>query len=137
MTGLVIVVTGMHEVSGVGGVEMTSKAFGAGISWFPYILTASVILFAFSTMLSWSYYGQQAWSFIFGESAKMELVYKVLFCFFVVIGSAASLGAVLDFSDGMFFFMCLFNLAGVWMLYPVVREELEAYKKHVKSVEGK
>ena len=95
MTGLVIVVTGMHESEGLGGIAMTSSAFKEGISWFPYVLTASVILFAFSTMLSWSYYGQQACSFIFGCRRLISIsdIFPNLFNFLYVYSSSHSLVA--------------------------------------------
>ncbi|POB65778.1 alanine glycine permease, partial [Vibrio vulnificus] len=93
--------------SGLAGVELTSAAFGSAISWFPYILAIAVVLFAFSTMISWSYYGLKAWTYLFGESKTAELIFKIKFCMFVVIGSAMNLGPVIDFSDAMIFAMAL------------------------------
>lgn len=133
MTGLVIVVTGMHTSTEFGGVDLTAEAFGKGLSFFPIVLAVAAILFAVSTMLSWCYYGQQAWSYLFGNSKAMSLVFKVIFCLFIICGASMSLNAVLDFSDGMFFFMCLFNLVGVWILYPVVQSELKKYKEFAAS----
>ncbi len=89
------------------GVALTSAAFGSAISWFPYVLAIAVILFAFSTMISWSYYGLKSWTYLFGEGKTTELVFKVIFCVFVVIGAAASLGPVIDFSDAAIFAMAL------------------------------
>ncbi|MGJ8656702.1 MAG: alanine/glycine:cation symporter family protein [Akkermansiaceae bacterium] len=137
MTGLVIVITGMHEQSGLDGIALTSSAFSQVISWFPYILTASVVLFAFSTMISWSYYGQQAWAYLFGKSKVAEIIYKLIFCIFIVVGASTSLGNVLDFSDAMLFAMCLFNLIGVWLLFPVVKRELIAFQKHADEIDSK
>lgn len=138
MTGLVIVITGMHEQSdGLSGIALTSSAFSQVIEWFPYILTASVILFAFSTMISWSYYGQQAWAYLFGTSKAVEILYKVIFCVFVVLGASSSLGNVLDFSDAMLFAMCLFNLIGVWLLFPVVKRELTTFQEHAREIDSK
>ncbi len=138
MTGLAIVVTApVHEYSaGDGGIQLTSAAFESVVPWFKYILLACVVLFAFSTMISWSYYGQQAWSYLFGRGKIVELVYKFIFCAFVVIGASLSLGKVLDFSDGMLFAMSLFNLIGVYVLLPVVKRELRSYLDHVKEVDG-
>jgi len=137
MTGLVIVITGMHEQSvELSGIALTSSAFSQVISWFPYILTASVILFAFSTMISWSYYGQQAWSYLFGTSKFVEISYKIIFCIFIIIGASTSLGNVLDFSDSMLFAMCLFNLIGVWLLFPVVKRELIDFQKHAEEIDS-
>ncbi len=94
MTALVIVITGVYygRGGGMSGVELTSTAFGSAFSWFPYILAVAVILFAFSTMLSWSYYGAKCWTYLFGENRTMDLVFKVIFCIFVVIGASMNLG---------------------------------------------
>lgn len=134
ITALVIIITGFHtDVSGLGGVDLTSAAFASVIPWFPYILTIAVVLFAFSTMISWSYYGLQSWLYLFGRSKVNEYIYKLLFCLFVIVGSAASLGAVTDFSDSMIFAMSVPNLIGVFLLLPKVREELNKYLTAVKS----
>ena len=128
ITALVIIITGFHtNVEGLGGVDLTSAAFASVIPWFPYVLTLAVVLFAFSTMISWSYYGLQAWLYLFGKNKVNEYIYKVLFCIFVVIGAAASLGAVTDFSDSMIFAMAIPNLIGVFLLMPKVKEELNRY----------
>ncbi|MEZ5047038.1 MAG: alanine/glycine:cation symporter family protein [Chitinophagaceae bacterium] len=111
------------------GVVATSQAFASNISWFPWILAIAVILFAFSTMISWSYYGFQAWTYLFGRSKWKEYTYKILFCLFVIVGSAASLGAVIDFSDAMIFAMMIPNMVGLIALAPKVKEELHKYKK--------
>src|SRR5690606_8200104 len=97
LTALVLIFTGMHEVEGMAGAQLTSDAFGSQISWFPYVLALAVFLFAFSTMISWCYYGMRAWTCLFGRSKRNELIYKMLFLVFVVVGASVSLGAVLDF----------------------------------------
>ena len=135
MTALVIIITGMHlDTNGISGIELTSKAFAKDIKWFPYILAVAAILFAFSTMISWSYYGLKSWTFIFGKNKINENVFKIIFCFFVIIGSSLNLGAVIDLSDSMIFLMSLFNIIGVYILISKVREELQAYKR-LKSSE--
>ena len=96
-----------------------------------------MILFAFSTMISWSYYGLKAWTFLFGEGKTTELVFKVIFCIFVVIGAAASLGPVIDFSDAAIFAMAVVNIVGLYVLMPVVKAELESYMSRLKSGEIK
>ncbi len=134
ITALVIIITGFHtNVDELGGVDLTSAAFASVIPWFPYVLTVAVVLFAFSTMISWSYYGLQSWLYLFGRSKVNEYIYKVLFCIFVVIGSAASLGAVTDFSDSMIFAMAIPNLIGVFLLLPKVKEELNRYLDAIKT----
>ena len=116
---------------------LTSAAFGSAISWFPYILAIAVILFAFSTMISWSYYGLKAWTFLVGEGQSKEIVFKVMFCIFVVIGAAANLGPVIDFSDAAIFAMAVVNIIGLYVLMPVVKKELESYMSRLKSGEIK
>jgi len=123
----------MIDGARIGGVNLTSAAFNSVIPGFSYVLTLAVVLFAFSTMLSWSYYGLQAWMYLFGKSKRAEVTYKVLFCVFVVIGAAASLGAVTDFSDAMVFAMVFPNMIGLFILAPVVKEELKKYLDAINS----
>ncbi len=134
MTALVIIVTGSYGDANVNGVELTSQAFQTVLPWFPYVLTVAVILFAFSTMISWSYYGLQAWMYLFGRSKISDLTYKTLFCIFVVIGASASLDNVLDFSDAMIFAMAVPNLIGLFLLTPVVKEEMKRYLAAIKKM---
>ena len=139
ITALVIVITNgdgeimQYGVKEADGVLATSKAFASVIPWFPYVLTFAVVLFAFSTMISWSYYGLQSWLFIFGKSKTNETIYKVLFCIFTVIGASITLGAVTDFSDAMIFAMAIPNLIGVFILLPKIKEEVSKYYQAIKS----
>ena len=135
LTALVLIFTGMHEVEGVGGTQLTSDAFASVIDWFPYVLSVAVFLFAFSTMISWSYYGMRAWTFLFGKSTKSELIYKVFFLVFVVIGASISLGAVLDFSDMMILSMSFPNIIGLYIMSGEVREDLREYFRKLKAGE--
>ncbi|MCB2055062.1 MAG: alanine:cation symporter family protein, partial [Geminicoccaceae bacterium] len=154
MTALVIVITGVlvtdaqtglyvwdaeagrvATLGDVSGVELTSAAFGTNITWFPYVLAVAVILFAFSTMISWSYYGLKAWTYMFGESKIAELIFKVMFCTFVVIGAAMNLGPVIDFSDAAIFSMAVVNIIGLYILMPIVKAELNSYLARLKSGE--
>jgi AGCS family alanine or glycine:cation symporter len=139
MTALVIVITGVYTSSEGGntfeGVMLTSKAFETVFSWFPYILAIAVLLFAFSTMITWSYYGLKSWTFLFGESKAMELTYKLLFCCVTVIGSTMSLAEIVDFSDAANFSMAIPNLIGVFVLAPVVRQCLASFMDKIKSGE--
>lgn len=137
MTALVIVITGNYgeSMTGVDGIALTSQAFGSVITWFPFVLFVAVTLFAFSTLLSWSYYGQQAWAQLFGHSKPADLSYKIIFCLCIIIGSAMSLGAVTDFSDGMLLGMCFPNLIGVYLLLPVVKQELNSFMKHAQKID--
>ncbi|MCZ6672195.1 MAG: alanine/glycine:cation symporter family protein [Verrucomicrobia bacterium] len=134
MTALVIIITGTWtDAEEMGGVGVTSAAFESVISWFPLILAVAVILFAFSTMIAWSYYGEQSWVYLFGRSEKSKLVFKVLFCFFVVVGAAMSLSNVIGFSDAMIFAMCFPNVIGLYFLMPKAREELDNYMGKIKD----
>jgi AGCS family alanine or glycine:cation symporter len=127
--------TGVQTVGGTSGVGLTSAAFGSAIGWFPYVLAIAVILFAFSTMITWSYYGLKAWTYLFGEGESKELVFKVLFCIFVVIGAAAQLGPVIDFSDAAIFAMAVVNIIGLYFLMPIVKRELDSYMTRLRAGE--
>ncbi|SEE32920.1 alanine or glycine:cation symporter, AGCS family [Tenacibaculum sp. MAR_2010_89] len=137
MTALALIITGQitpgNTISFEQGAILTSKALESGISWFPYILTIAVILFAFSSMISWSYYGYQAWSYLFGREKRTGNVYKIIFCIFTIIGAAASLNAVIDFSDAMVFAMMVPNMIGLILLAPKVIKELKRYKSAIQN----
>jgi len=138
MTALVLVVTGVYTDTSVAGVEMTSGAFENVFgSVAAIILTIAVVLFAFSTMISWSYYGMKAWGYLFGDSKVIQAVYKVIFCFFVFIGSVMALDPVIGFSDAMIFAMCFPNILGLYLLAPGVRDDLNSFFARVKSGEIK
>ena len=156
MTALVIIITGqlvsdpstgmylldegastIQTVDGNKGVALTSAAFSSAFGWFQYVLALAVILFAFSTMISWSYYGLKAWTYLFGEGKSKELTFKIIFCIFVVIGAAASLGPVIDFSDAAIFAMAVVNIVALYFLMPIVKKELDSYVSRLKSGEIK
>lgn len=133
LTALVLIFTGMHEVEGMAGAQLTSDAFGSQISWFPYVLALAVFLFAFSTMISWSYYGMRAWTYLFGKSKRSEMIYKMLFLVFVVVGASVSLGAVLDFSDMMILAMSFPNIIGLYIMSGEVRKDLDGYLTKLRA----
>lgn len=118
----------------VGGVDLTSMAFDSVIPGFSYILTIAIVLFAFSTMISWSYYGLQSWKYLFGKGKRADLVYKLLFLVFVVIGAAATLDAVIKFSDAMILALVFPNMIGLFFLFPKVREEMDRYVTAIKNM---
>ena len=135
-TGLYVVEDGaIATEAGLSGVGLTSAAFASGLPWFPYVLAIAVILFAFSTMISWSYYGLKAWTFLFGEGQTKEVVFKVIFCIFVVLGAAAQLDAVIGFSDAMIFAMAVVNIIALYVLMPVVKREMQRYFGRLRSGE--
>ena len=141
MTALVILITGAWEnkewivTQDLKGVQLTSKAFEAELSFFPIILTVAVVLFAFSTIISWSYYGERCWERLFG--ARSIYGYKALFVFGVFIGSIFNLGAVLDFSDFMILSMAFPNILGAVLLAPKVKSALHEYWRKYKAGEFK
>ena len=137
MTALVIIFTGMYNVEGLEGAQMTSKAFGSVFSWFPYLLVIAIFLFAFSTMISWSYYGLKSWEFLFGKSKLSEYSYKFIFLLFIIVGSSVKLGAVLDFSDMMILAMAFPNIIGLLILSKEVKIDLNSYLNRLKSGEIK
>jgi len=147
MTALVIIIfnfggyfeygglDGMVYIDGVGyeGAGITSKAFAQYIPFSNIFLTIAVVLFAVSTMISWSYYGLQSWKFIFGRGYYADLTYKILFLLFIVIGAASSMSSIWAFSDAMIFAMIFPNMVGLFFLFPVVKNELGNYLDSIKN----
>jgi len=148
MTALVIIIFnfgGAFEYGGDGlggimidgityeGAGITSKAFAQYIPYSGVFLTIAVVLFAVSTMISWSYYGLQSWKFLFGRGKLADITYKLLFLAFVVIGSAASMNSIWGFSDAMIFAMVFPNMIGLFFLFPVVKKQLKRYLTAIKA----
>jgi len=137
MTALVIVITKSYEnpefasYVPANGAGLTSRAMGEQISWFPYVLTVAVILFAYSTMISWSYYGERCWAFLFGDGSS--LVYRLIFVGFVFIGSIVDAKNILDFSDLMILGMAFPNILGVLLLSGGVKRDLDEYWRRLKA----
>ncbi|MHA7292595.1 alanine/glycine:cation symporter family protein [Arthrobacter sp. HLT1-21] len=144
MTALAIVIAGtpslqagIDQVQGGGdapdGVILTSDAFATVIPWFPIVLAIAVALFAYSTLITWSYYGLKAWEFLFGRGKTAEVVYKIVFLFFTVVGCVLSFGQVIKFADAALFLCAFINLLGVYMLLPVIKREMREYLADRKS----
>jgi len=141
MTALVIIIFnfgGAFEYGGTNGAVLidgiayegagiTSMAFAEYIPYSNVFLTIAVVLFAVSTMISWSYYGLQSWKYLFGRGRAADLTYKVLFLVFVIIGAAASMNSIWAFSDAMIFAMVFPNMVGLYFLFPVVKKQLARY----------
>ncbi len=149
MTALVIIIFnfgGAFEYGGEGSVLIDGVAYeGAGITqkafaqYIPYsniFLTIAVVLFAVSTMISWSYYGLQSWKYLFGRGKAADITYKILFLIFVVIGAAASMKSIWDFSDAMIFAMVFPNMIGLFFLFPVVKKQLTRYLNAIKDAKA-
>ena len=150
MTALVIIIFnfgGAFEYGGDGlgavmidgesfeGAGITAKAFAEYIPYSNVFLTIAVVLFAVSTMISWSYYGLQSWKFLFGRGKVADLVYKMLFLVFVVVGASASMNSIWAFSDAMIFAMVFPNMVGLFFLFPVVKKQLKRYLDAIKLKE--
>ena len=139
LTALVIVITGAYNAGGefetarqaTNGALLTSLAFGQEISWFPTVLSIAVLLFAYSTMISWSYYGERCWAFLFGPNSSLS--YRIIFLVFVFLGSIISATNVLDFSDLMIFGMSFPNMLGMYLMAPKVKNALNIYMKKLKD----
>jgi AGCS family alanine or glycine:cation symporter len=129
-TALVVITTMYFEpgfARGLGGIETTSAAFERNVSWAPYPLAIAATLFAFSTMIAWSYYGLKGWTYLVGESPRARAIFNVVFCVFVALGCMLQLGPILDFSDALVFLICVPNLFGLYVLAPVVQARLKNY----------
>ena len=148
LTALVIVITGYHSpevAQGLDGAQLTSRAFGSVLSWFPYLLVIAILLFAFSTMITWSYYGLKAFNFLFqqpiekitGKKQSSKYIFFVIFLMFTVVGSASSMTSVMDFSDMMILSMGFPNVIGLLIMAPEVSRDLKSYLRRVKSGEIK
>ena len=140
MTALVIVITGAYNnpeyasfVANDEGAALTSNAMGEVLPFFPYVLAVAVILFAFSTMISWSYYGERCWAYLFGD--KSSMVYRVIFVVFVYLGAITSASNILNFGDLMIFGMVLPNIVGVVLLSGKVKRHFKEYWTMYKNDE--
>ena len=133
MTALVIVVTETYNLDIGDGIALTSASFATVISWFPLVLAGAVILFAFSTMITWSYYGLKAWTYLFGNNRAADVSFKVLFCIFIVLGAPMKLDSVVAFSDAMLFAMSIPNMVGLYILVPTVKREMQSFLNYARS----
>ena len=141
MTALVIIITGVYDpangfeelIAAQKGAALTSAAYGTVISWFPIVLTISIVLFAFSTMISWSYYGERAWVYLFGS--KSSIIFKLIFLSFIVLATTVRTGVMVDFSFYLILGMALPNILGLYILGGDVKKELVIYLEKLKSGE--
>ena len=117
----------------IGGVTITSDAFGTVLPWFPDVLTVAVLLFAFSTILTWGYYGLKAWTYLFGKSRTSEITFKIIWSVFVILGSLLSLDSLISLADSALFLLSVFNIIGLYLLAPVVKRELASFTDFVRG----
>lgn len=139
LTALVITTTVYSPTlaaDGLSGIELTTRAFASTLSWTPVPLAIAAILFAFSTMLAWSYYGLTAFRYLVGDHPLASVAFKLVFLAFVVLGASVDLGAVIDLSDALVFVVAIPNLLGLYLLAPTVKEELQRYEQVRKERSG-
>ena len=130
ITALVIITTVYDPQlanGAISGIELTTRAFASTISWSPIPLSVAAVLFAFSTILAWSYYGLKAFTYLVGRDPLAELGFKLFFLLFVVLGSSIQLSALVDLSDALVFVVAIPNLLGLYLLAPTLKRELAAY----------
>jgi AGCS family alanine or glycine:cation symporter len=133
MTALTIIVANQASyredlgAGEIGGVALTSDAFSTVASWYPILLAIAVALFAFSTLITWAYYGEQAWSYLFGNAKASVTVFRTLVCLFVVVGCVATFSKVVEFADAALFMCAFINILGLYLLMPVVKKEMKKY----------
>jgi AGCS family alanine or glycine:cation symporter len=134
MTALVLVFTGYAaDPQGLTGSSLTNAAFTSIFPWFDWVLMVAIILFAYATMISWSYYGMKSWAYLFGEKNWIKQSFNILFMVCTVIGTVSGLGAVVDFSDMMILGMAFPNIIGLLIMSGEVKADLRAYWKEVRS----
>lgn len=136
MTAFVIILTGQYQnyTQGISGVELTSAAFEQVMPFFPYVLAVVIILFALSTILSWAYYGQKAWTFLVGEGNKRIKFYQLIFCLFIIIGSSMNIKSVIDFTDATYLVMAAPNLIAIFVLIKDIKATLIDYCKRYNLI---
>ena len=133
-TSFAIVFSGVLENQTIGqisGIELASNAFQSVISFFPIILSIIAVLFAMSTLISWAYYGQKAWTFLLGEGKKRVVTFNLIYCLFIIIGSAMNISSILNITDAMMLAMCVPNIIVLYILAPEIKRDLKEYfEKH-------
>jgi AGCS family alanine or glycine:cation symporter len=144
MTSLVVIFTGFHEnPGGLEGTRLTSAAFGSVFPWFPYILVLAISLFAFSTMISWSYYGIKGIDFLLGKWSErisgnkmlVSRIFTIILLLCVVIGASSSLTSVINFLDMVMITLAIPNVIGLIILGPEIKRDLKDYMKRLRSGE--
>lgn len=137
-TSFAIVFSGActHAAKEISGIELASNAFQSVIPFFPIILSIVAVMFALSTLISWAYYGQKAWTFLFGEGKKRVLAFNLIYCLFIIIGSAMNVKSVIDITDAMMIALCVPNIIVLYVLCPEIKRDLKSYleKQDMKLV---
>lgn len=137
MTALVIVVTGAWQVEGLDDIQMTSWAFNSVIDGFDVVLAIAVVLFAYSTIISWGYYSSKIWAFVFGESKTSSTIFKIVYVVALIPGGVFSVSQVFDIMDSFFFLMAVPNIIGIYLMAGELRRDIRNYRERLKSGEIK
>ncbi|MEE8370564.1 MAG: alanine/glycine:cation symporter family protein [Sphingomonadales bacterium] len=137
ITALVIVISGAWQQPGLEDIKLTSKAFETSFVWFPYVLALAVFLFGFSTIISWGYYTEKIWTFIFGDSMRSVVTFKTLFCLLLIPGAVLTASQVFDIIDSLFFLLAIPNIVGLYIMAPEIKADLKSYLARLKSGEIK
>lgn len=139
ITALVIVISGQHvlRLEGVEGIALTSAAFTSVFPWFDVVLMVAVLLFGFSTVISWGYYTEKIWTFVFGESRHSVITFKWVFCLLLIPGAVLTTTQVFDIIDSLFFLLALPNMIGLYIMAPEIKADLKDYLARVRSGEIK
>lgn len=132
MTALVIVITGAYTL-GLGDIQMTSVAFSREIEWFALVLAVAVFLFAFSTIISWSYYIEKVWTYLFGDTKRSVVIFKIVFCILIIPGAVIPTDQVIDIMDSLFFLLAIPNIIGLYIMAPELKADLKDYLHRVKT----
>ena len=133
-TAMLIVVTGAYQnADGISGVELTSMAMEHGGEWLSYVLALAVFLFAYSTLITWYYYGEIGMTYILGEKMWVAHLYKLIFLLVVVAGTSIKLGSFIDFTDGLFLSMGFANIIALYMFAPEIKRDLKTYIQEMKA----
>jgi AGCS family alanine or glycine:cation symporter len=137
VTALVVIVTGAYEPylyqEAVRGIEITSAAYASAFPWFPWLLLVASMLFAFTTLVSWAFYGAQAAAYLFGPSRRTDVIFKLVLCLMLSTGAAISLSSIINFIDAMLFGMCIPNIIALYILYPELRRDLKSYDARIRN----
>ena len=138
MTALVVVITGAYNNPNYAdiraasqGATLTLKAFGEVYSWAPYLLSVAIFLFAYSTIISWYYYGERCFTYLFGE--KFCSIFKWFYIFIVFVSASISAGNILDFSDLMLLGMAFPNILGVYLMFGKIKTAADDYMRMLKN----
>lgn len=135
MTALVIVITGAYKIDGLTDIQMTSAAFNSVISGFDWVLAIAVVLFAYSTIISWAYYTQKIWAFVMGDSKTSVTIFRIVFCVALIPGGVFTVQQVYDVMDSIFMLMAIPNIIGIYLMAGEIRRDTKDYFRRLKAGE--